>query len=393
MQSKRHRVQELLRERHIDGAILSSPENFHYATGAASHQHTVSRQPTMASVVLSTRAEEEPFVVCMDFEHPTMLEKLEGIRAVPYSSWVGVREYGEIVSRAERLDRDTTFVTFFDALARCVRDIGVSDGTIGIELDFVPEPFFRKLVDLFPKARFVDVSPLLILARSVKTAEEIVTFRTLTEVMDRALLRASEAVRVGATERDVAQVFRENVMASGVCAPSSWSMFTTGANASMLRAGGERRIADGDVFKFDGGVNAEFDFYTTDTSRSWIVGDADPELVALKDRLCEAQRRMIAAAVPGMPISELFRTGFDHVRAEYDCYRRGHLGHSISMGPQTAEAPFITATETRPLEPGMILCVEVPCYIEGTAGFNIEDMILITDTGCEVLTHRTPHYL
>lgn len=48
--------------------------------------------------------------------------------------------------------------------------------------------------------------------------------------------------------------------------------------------------------KFDAGVNAEFDFYTTDTSRAWIIGNGDPVLLKLKDRLYEGQRRMIAAA-------------------------------------------------------------------------------------------------
>ena len=65
----------------------------------------------------------------------------------------------------------------------------------------------------------------------------------------------------------------------------------------------------------------------------------------------------------------------------------------VSMGPATAEAPYINPTTTRPLEAGMILAFEVPCYIGGVQGFNIEDMVLITETGCEVLTPNTPHYL
>ena len=77
----------------------------------------------------------------------------------------------------------------------------------------------------------------------------------------------------------------------------------------------------------------------------------------------------------------------------YETIIRGHQGHSISMGPATAEAPYINAAETRPLEAGMVLAMEVPCYIDGVNGFNIEDMVLITENGCEVLTPCTPHYL
>lgn len=152
-------------------------------------------------------------------------------------------------------------------------------------------------------------------------------------------------------------------------------------------------MKDGDVVKFDAGVNAEFDFYTTDTSRAWIIGNGDPALMKLKDRLYEGQRRMIAAARPGLPINELYHAAYDYVKEMFPCYRRGHQGHSISMGPATAEAPYINAAETRPLEAGMVLAMEVPCYIDGVNGFNIEDMVLITENGCEVLTPCTPHYL
>ena len=92
-------------------------------------------------------------------------------------------------------------------------------------------------------------------------------------------------------------------------------------------------------------------------------------------------------------MNELFHIAYDYVKEKFPCYRRGHQGHSISMGPATAEAPYINATETRLLEPGMVLAMEVPCYIEGVNGFNIEDMVLITENGCEVLTPNTPHYL
>lgn len=90
---------------------------------------------------------------------------------------------------------------------------------------------------------------------------------------------------------------------------------------------------------------------------------------------------------------ELYRIGYQWVKNAFPGYVRGHMGHSISLGPQTAEARIISAAETRPLEAGMVLAVEAPCYIEGKGGFNIKDMVLITETGAAVLTPLTPHYL
>ncbi|WP_408631043.1 M24 family metallopeptidase [Lutispora thermophila] len=389
---KQNKIKELLRKNGIDGAIVSSPENFHYTTGFASHQHTVSRQPMFSSVVMTNSDSEKSHVIAMDFEVPALKEKMQDFVVKKYDTWVGVREWEEIVSTKEK-ERPDSFETSIDVLIKTVKDLDLGNKTIGIELDFLSFNYYNILREKFPEANFVNISDLFILARSIKTEEEIEMFRTLTRIQDEALYHACQFVNIGASEKQVAHEYRKHVMASGICTPSSWSMFNTGTNSSRLCLPSDRIIKDGDIFKFDGGVNAEFDFYTTDTSRSWIIGNKHPALSALKDRLYESQRKMIEAAKPGLPINELFNIGFNHVKEKYSCYHRGHLGHSISMGPQTAEAPFINAKETRPLEAGMILCIEVPCYISGIGGFNIEDMILITPEGCEVLTYRTPHYL
>ena len=393
MLSKQYKIKDLLRKNGIDGAIVSSPENFHYITGFASHQHTVSRQPMFSCAVLTALDSEKTHVIAMDFEVPALKEKIPDFMVKKYDTWVGVREWDEIVSPFENRPFTNSFESSMDVLVKSVKELGLINKRLGIELDFLPFNNYSILKERLPEVDFVNISSLFILSRSVKTTEEIKIFRNLTKVQDEALKHASRFVEVGVSENKVAYEFRNHVMASGICTPSSWSTFNTGINSSRLCLPCDRLVEDGDTFKFDGGVNAEFDFYTTDTSRTWIIGNGLPELYSLKDRLYEAQRMMIEAAKPGLPINELFNIGFNYVKQSYNCYRRGHLGHSISMGPQTAEAPFITSTETRPLEAGMILCIEVPCYIKNIGGFNIEDMILITPEGCEVLTYRTLHYL
>lgn len=390
--SKQDKIKELLRRNGIDGVIVSSPENFHYTTGFASHQHTVSRQPAFSSVVVSAEESEKSHIIAMDFEVPALEEKAKDFILKKYDTWVGVRDWEEIVTTIEK-ECPNTFETSMEVLIKTIQALNLANKTIGIELNFISYNYYNALREMLPEVKFVDVSDLFILARSVKTQEEIEVFRELTRVADEALNHAKEFVKVGNSEQMVAHEYRKYVMESGLCTPSAWSTFSTGVNSSRLGLPTDRIIKDGDTFKFDGGVNAEFDFYTTDNSRTWIIGNGDPALIELKERLHQGLQKMIETAGPGLPINELFYTGFNHVKEKYSCYRRGHLGHSISLGPQTAEAPFINATETRRLEPGMILSVEVPCYIHSKGGFNLEDMILITEKGCEVLTYRTPHFL
>lgn len=394
MRPKEYRIKELLREKGLDGAIVSSPENFHYVTGFGGHQHTVSRQPGFTLAVMRADDKVPTHLTTMDFEAATFRIKAAGLNFVvdPYDTWVGLKTWDEIANGAVVPDK-TAMESSMDKLIQFMKACDLANKKVGIELDYLPVPYYKSLTEKFPEAEFVDISDLFVYARSVKQPDEIEMFRKLCRIADHGFTEVSKIAKIGVSERELVQCFREDVIMSGFCAPSSWSMFSTGPSSARLTLPGDGVVKDGDVVKFDAGVNAEFDFYTTDTSRAWIIGNGDPALLKLKDRLYEGQRRMIAAAKPGLPINELYHTAYDYVKEMFPCYRRGHQGHSISMGPATAEAPYINASETRPLEAGMILAMEVPCYIDGVNGFNIEDMVLITEDGCEVLTPNTPHYL
>ena len=394
MRPKEYRIKELLRKKGLDGAIVSSPENFHYVTGFGGHQHTVSRQPGFTLAVMRADDKVPTHLTTMDFEAATFRIKAAGLNFVvdPYDTWVGLKTWDEIAHGAVVPDK-TAMESSMDKLVQFMKACDLANKKVGIELDYLPVPYYKSLTEKFPEAEFVDISDLFVYARSVKQPDEIEMFRKLCRIADHGFTEVSKIAKIGVSERELVQCFREDVIKSGFCAPSTWSMFSTGPSSARLTLPGDGVVKDGDVVKFDAGVNAEFDFYTTDTSRAWIIGNGDPALLKLKDRLYEGQRRMIAAAKPGLPINELYHTAYDYVKEMFPCYRRGHQGHSISMGPATAEAPYINASETRPLEAGMILAMEVPCYIDGVNGFNIEDMVLITEDGCEVLTPNTPHYL
>lgn len=394
MRPKEYRIKELLCEKGLDGAIVSSPENFHYVTGFGGHQHTVSRQPGFTLAVMRADDKVPTHLTTMDFEAATFRIKAAGLNFVvdPYDTWVGLKTWDEIAHGAVVPDK-TAMESSMDKLVQFMKACDLANKKVGIELDYLPVPYYKSLTEKFPEAEFVDISDLFVYARSVKQPDEIEMFRKLCRIADHGFTEVSKIAKIGVSERELVQCFREDVIKSGFCVPSAWSMFSTGPSSARLTLPGDGVVKDGDVVKFDAGVNAEFDFYTTDTSRAWIIGNGDPALLKLKDRLYEGQRRMIAAAKPGLPINELYHTAYDYVKEMFPCYRRGHQGHSISMGPATAEAPYINASETRPLEAGMILAMEVPCYIDGVNGFNIEDMVLITEDGCEVLTPNTPHYL
>ena len=220
------------------------------------------------------------------------------------------------------------------------------------------------------------------------------------------------SLRVDISEKELADIYIKEVIKNYGVSPSAWSMFAIGENVSILGLPSEKKLKDGEVFKYDGGVHKNFGFYTTDFARTWIVGKEDQMLIELKIRLyaysireygnfigkydsieeCIEDAKRIENMKPGVKIKEIFNIGYNYVKEKYPQYERGHLGHSISLGPSTWEAPLITKAEERVLEKGMVLCVEVPLYIKGLGGFNIEDMVLIKENGAEILSNITPHF-
>ncbi|MGL5766574.1 MAG: M24 family metallopeptidase [Sarcina sp.] len=377
----------------IDYVIISSPENFYYISGYASHQHTVSRMAGMAAIVMRCNSKEEfTKLLVMDYEYNNVIKyvKDKNYEVIAYDTWVGVKDEEEISKN--RFIKKNDKKTIFNLLVDIIETSKNKKIKVGIEKDFISSNFFTQLESIFLNIEFVDISSQLVYSRSVKTEEEILIFKELIKIQDKALLKVMNSLRVDISEKELADIYIKEVIKNYGVSPSAWSMFAIGENASILGLPSEKKLKDGEVFKYDGGVNKNFSFYTTDFARSWIVGKKDQMLIELKIRLFEAQRLMIENMKPGVKIKEIFNIGYNYVKEKYPQYERGHLGHSISLGPSTWEAPLITKAEERVLEKGMILCVEVPLYIKGLGGFNIEDMVLIKENGAEILSNITPHF-
>ncbi len=387
---QRDRIAASVMAQNLHGILLTSPENVYYATGFSPHQLTVSRIPDFAYAYLDLSGESNDILITMDYEFPAFSDA-EHLEIIAYDTWVGVKSVDEWRTGREESTGGTLY-SALDRLKAFLSKESLDNKRIGFEAASLPVRYFTALQQALPGIKWVDISEEMIFARSVKTVQEIELYRRLCTSCDSALLKVAQIIQAGMSEKELIQVYREACIHSGFL-PSSWSMLGSGPNSAVLQLATDKIIQNGECVRFDGGCEAGFQFYKTDFSRTWIIGDADPQLLRLKRVLTNAQRKMIHAVKPEMTFSELFRIGYNDVKKHIPNYRRGHLGHSISLGPQTADAPFISPSETRTMEPGMILCVEVPFYIREYNGFNIEDMILVTEDGCEILTHRTPHFL
>ena len=196
MRPKEYRIKELLRKKGLDGAIVSSPENFHYVTGFGGHQHTVSRQPGFTLAVMRADDKVPTHLTTMDFEAATFRIKAAGLNFVvdPYDTWVGLKTWDEIAHGAVVPDK-TAMESSMDKLVQFMKACDLANKKVGVELDYLPVPYYKSLTEKFPEAEFVDISDLFVYARSVKQPDEIEMFRKLCCIADHGFTEVKQKLR------------------------------------------------------------------------------------------------------------------------------------------------------------------------------------------------------
>jgi Xaa-Pro aminopeptidase len=242
-------------------------------------------------------------------------------------------------------------------------------------------------VDLVPTEGLVEK------LRVVKDDHEIGTLREAARRLSDVVERAVAAVRRGRSERDVALAIDSEVRRAGFERAAFDTIVASGPNAALPHARpGERTITEGDLVVLDfGGV---YDSYCVDLTRTVSVGRADQRVREVHDAVREAHDRAVAAVAPGRS-----RFDIDHAARESLASRGldkafGH-GTGHGLGIEVHEDPRITRkrpdvdTQDEAVAAGMVFTIEPGAYIPGWGGVRIEDDVLVTDAGVDVLTTAT----
>ena len=159
----------------------------------------------------------------------------------------------------------------------------------------------------------------------------------------------------------------------------------SGIHSSMPHAvPTDKVLEEGDFLTMDFGclVNG----YCSDMTRTIVYGRADEKQKEIYDVVLQAQMAALQAIKPGMTGKEVDAIARDVIKeAGYgDCF--GHsLGHSVGL--EIHETPCFSPREESVIEPGMVITVEPGIYVEGFGGVRIEDVVVITEDGCENITH------
>jgi Xaa-Pro aminopeptidase len=273
---------------------------------------------------------------------------------------------------------------------------GAARARIGIEADHLTlSENARVAVELAAslprtKYRVVETSGLVERLRMVKDQQEIQQIRQAVELASAIFPEAVLGIRPGVPEGVVSASLDFLARNAGAEKMSFDTIVASGPRSALPHARPTREaIGDGFVVLDYGVILAG---YCSDMTRTVYVGRADKASRDLYAAVLEAQLAGIAAVRPGIEAAKVDEAARKVLRKrKLDKFFTHSLGHGLGL--EIHEAPRLAKAQTQLLEPGMVITIEPGAYIPGTGGVRIEDTVLVTRTGSEVLTPTSKELL
>ncbi len=267
---------------------------------------------------------------------------------------------------------------------RDMKDFKLTGTRIGIEFAVTHRQYLSFAAKAPKGAAFVDLTEELSEIRAVKTPEEIKKLRASEALACDIWNKASKKFKSGMTEREMAAVIKKMMIDLGEGEAFS-TIVCVGKNAAECHHEPDDTVWNGkEPVLVDMGV--KLGGVCSDLTRNLVVKPTT-RYRAVYDLVKKANLAAIAAAKPGMTGRELDKVARDVIVAGGHGPAFGHsLGHGV--GYEIHESPMASTKSETVLKPGMTVTIEPGIYLEGDLGVRIEDLILITETGCEVLSTR-----
>jgi Xaa-Pro aminopeptidase len=234
------------------------------------------------------------------------------------------------------------------------------------------------------RGMFVAVGPVVARMREVKDADEVKLIRAAALVGSDLFEGMLTYLEAGLTEVEVAATLEYAARLAGAEGMSFDTIVASGERSALPhgRATGARLPKQGFV-TLDFGVI--LDGYCSDMTRTVHIGKALPDERDVYDSVLEAQEAAVAAVAPGVTAGEVDEAARSVLRrVKLDKYFSHSTGHGVGL--EIHEGPRLAAKQTQVLEQGMVITIEPGVYMPGRFGLRIEDMVLVTASGGEVLT-------
>lgn len=356
-QSRFDKLNASLRTSDLDAVILNPGPTLTHLTGLRFH---LMERP----VVLLFAKDQVPAIVLPELE-------LQKVASLPYELQVfaypeNPSEWGSVFRRA-------------------TQTLGLDGKRVGVEPRQLRLLEFRYVRDGAPEADYPDGSDVLSGLRLRKDGSEVEAMRRAVKIAQDALEATIPSIKVGLTEKEIAAELVTQLLKHGSEPELPFApIISGGPNAANPHASpSDRKLQTGDLLVVDWG--AAYDGYISDLTRTFAVGEVDDEYRKIHQIVQDANAAGRAAGKPGVPCAAVDKAARDVIeQAGYGVYFTHRTGHGIGM--EGHEEPYMRGDNMQSLEPGMAFTVEPGIYLPGRNGVRIEDNVVITENGADVLS-------
>ena len=349
------KLYDIMRDAGIDIVGMIPSPNLRYLTGGV---HYVLERP----IVLLIPLDEQPVAIIPQLETPLF-------------------ERHHLQSKVYSYTDKEGYETAFEQALESLRPKGKLIGVEGMQMRFFEGELLRQYAT---DATVKSVDSQLIDLRLRKSDDEIKALRQAISISEQALQQTLDAVKVGMSEIEIADMLDRNMKLLGAEGQSFETIVHGGGNSALPHLGPlPYRVQEGDPLLFDFG--AVYEGYCADITRVVFVGEPSKAFREFYKVVQEANQVARDAVKPGV-ITGSIDTASRRVliKAGYEHLIRHRTGHGIGL--DVHEPPYIVEGNDRILEPGMTFTIEPGIYELDRIGVRIEDNVLVTETGSETLT-------
>jgi len=352
MTSRMNKLYAYLDNNDLDAMLITSPKHVYYLTGFATDPHE-----RFLGLLLAQGEEALLLLPALDYEAAQAASAVRNIHT--------------------HSDTDNAFEILSKLMPGGIRNLGVEKEDLSVHR-------FEAISAAVGATTYIDIGSPLREMRAIKTPDEVTRMKRAALIVEDVLRLGVSKVKPGVTEIELVAELEYQMKKLGAQGPSFETMVLSGAKSALPHGTPDnRKVGEGELLLFDLGVYA--DGYASDITRTFAVGDISDEIKGIYGAVLDANLKAIEAIRPGVTFGSLDRAARESIeRAGYDPYFNHRLGHGLGM--DIHEYPSIHGRNEDLLLAGMVFTVEPGIYVPSVGGVRIEDDVLVTQDGVEVLT-------
>jgi Xaa-Pro aminopeptidase len=271
-----------------------------------------------------------------------------------------------------------------DVLSDALKNRGIGRGArIAIELSYLPARDYIKFREKLPDSQIEDATPLLYEIRMRKTKREIEILSKVGKAAEESIQEAFEKISEGESERDLARYMMNAFTGRG---GENFKMLVVGSGPRSCHPNAtptDRAIKRGDLVRVD--MIGTYRGYYSDCARTAVMAEPTEKQLRIYGRIAEIYKSIMPKIKPGASTKELY-SFYRGLTDKYELMPLRFLGHGLGLGVH--EEPYINIYSDIKLEESMVMCIEPLHFVPGVEGYHIEDAVIITNEGAEVITDR-----